>query len=807
MKTTSNQAHQGPSSMGIRTRRKIRDRLKNAWIKVLPSPLTRAGAAIGILFFLGLFMVLFGLYLRPGLPRIFDSLAGILFYAVIIFLLGLGTAVVLKLLAVLPGFINKIGLVSLILLIVFFLKEGWPLPISLGIGLIFGLAGACLGSGLASLFSKTLRQVPPAKKVFVYFKILSPLALVILCILWLASKGSDRHLTEFREEAVQFAALSVPDPSLPGPFRVGKLTYGIGADKHRPEFGQKAELKTESVDATPFIKNNKGWKMKVRHWYWGFDFKKFPLNGRVWYPEGEGPFPLVLIVHGNHKMQEFSDPGYGYLGELMASRGFIFVSVDENFFNGSWPAGLSRENDGRGWLLLQHLRVWKKWNGEESNPFFSKVDMNNIALAGHSRGGEAAAIAGAFNHLSHYPDDATVLFDFNFSIRAIISIAPSDQQYKPAGKPTPLENINYLVLQGAHDADCSFFMGERQFNRVRFTDGNYWFKASLYSYRSNHGQFNAVWGDNDWGMPMGTFLNRKALIDGEAQRKISKVYISAFLEATLHNDRSYVPLFQDAQVIAAWLPKDIYINRFEDSTFRPVCTFEEDVDVTTTTSPGGRTFGKNLAVWREADLEMRKSGTKENNAVFLGWRGPESDRQGDKAPSYRVELTEDSRESLKLRANSRLVFSLADADEKIPDPEDEKGQDKGQDQERSKKDAAKKAEEKKAKKEAADQHKEPLRLSVELVASDGTSARLPLDRFRSVPPVVRSRFTKLPKEKFMMGKDYEPTMQTFELPLAVFAELYPEFNPGLLKDIRFVFDQGREGVIILDNVGFAGETK
>jgi len=96
---------------------------------------------------------------------------------------------------------------------------------------------------------------------------------------------------------------------------------------------------------------------------------------------------------------------------------------------------------------------------------------------------------------------------------------------------------------------------------------------------------------------------------------------------------------------------------------------------------------------------------------------------------------------------------------------------------------------------------------VELVASDGTSARLPLDRFRSVPPVVRSRFTKLPKEKFMMGKDYEPTMQTFELPLAVFAELYPEFNPGLLKDIRFVFDQGREGVIILDNVGFAGETK
>ncbi len=423
-----------------------------------------------------------------------------------------------------------------------------------------------------------------------------------------------------------------------------------------------------------------------------------------------------MIVHGNHKMQEFSDPGYAYLGELLASRGFIFVSVDENFFNGSWPAGLSQENDGRGSILLQHLRAWRKWNGTEGNPFFGKVDMNNIALAGHSRGGEAAAIAGAFNRLSHYPDDATVLFDFNFGIRAIISIAPSDQQYKPAGKPTPLENVNYLVFQGAHDADCSFFMGERQYNRVRFTDGNYWFKASLYSYRSNHGQFNTVWGDNDWGMPMGTFLNRKALLDAESQRRISKVYISAFLEANLHNEPSYIPLFQDTRVIAGWLPKDIYINRFEDSMFRPVCKFEEDVDVTTATFPACRISGEKLAVWREADLEMRKWGTKENNVVFLGWRGPESDRQGEKAPFYEIELAEGTRESLKLRTSSSLVFTLAEADEKIPEPEDKEGNDKGKGQEKAKKEAGKKTEEKKA----ADQQKEPVRLSVELIASDGT---------------------------------------------------------------------------------------
>jgi ATP-dependent Lon protease len=58
-----------------------------------------------------------------------------------------------------------------------------------------------------------------------------------------------------------------------------------------------------------------------------------PLNGRVWYPDGPGPFPLVLIVHGNHNMKDFSDPGYGYLGELLASRGYIFASIDENFID------------------------------------------------------------------------------------------------------------------------------------------------------------------------------------------------------------------------------------------------------------------------------------------------------------------------------------------------------------------------------------------------------------------------------------------------------------------------------------------
>ena len=115
----------------------------------------------------------------------------------------------------------------------------------------------------------------------------------------------------------------------------------------------------------------------------------------------------MLVVHGNHRDLDFSDPGYAYLGELMASRGFIFVSVDQNFINGSpadFPNGMKNENDARGWLLLEHLRLFHEWNEAVDNPFRGLVDMDNIAVMGHSRGGEAAAVAEFFNRLPYYPE-------------------------------------------------------------------------------------------------------------------------------------------------------------------------------------------------------------------------------------------------------------------------------------------------------------------------------------------------------------------------------------------------------------------
>jgi len=151
--------------------------------------------------------------------------------------------------------------------------------------------------------------------------------------------------------------LTAPNPAENGPYRSNLLFYGAGADIRRPEYGSSVAIKTHTVDASDFFKDFKGWKRWARKKYWGFDVDRLPLNARVWYPEGPGPFPLALIVHGNHDMAEFSDPGYAYLGELLASRGFILASIDENFLNSGLFHDPPKQQAVRGWLLLEHSKA------------------------------------------------------------------------------------------------------------------------------------------------------------------------------------------------------------------------------------------------------------------------------------------------------------------------------------------------------------------------------------------------------------------------------------------------------------------
>ena len=141
-------------------------------------------------------------------------------------------------------------------------------------------------------------------------------------------------------------------------------------------------------------------------------------------------------------------------------------------------------------MLLKHLELWHHWSEQEGNPFCHKVDLSNIALIGHSRGGEAIVHAAEFNQLTHHPENANVLFHFGFEIKTLIALAPTNSLYHLRGPPVLLKDINYLVLQGSHDGDLGCFSGAATYRPLAFTGQDYRMKAALYIHRANHSQFN-----------------------------------------------------------------------------------------------------------------------------------------------------------------------------------------------------------------------------------------------------------------------------------------------------------------------------
>jgi len=378
-------------------------------------------------------------------------------------------------------------------------------------------------------------------------------------------------------ELIQTHPISVSDPSLPGAYQYDEYYYAVHGQKIDPYPGQNV-IPSRSVDACELVD---GWNFARKAGY-GFEPDALPLNARVWMPDGDGPFPLTLIVHGNHEAGDRSDDGYAYLGELLASRGIIAASVDENFLNSSSLydlivlSELEEENDARAYVLLEHMRQWYDWNSNPSHEFYGKVDFDNLALIGHSRGGEAAAIAAAFSGLEYYPDNGTLRFDYPFRIKSVVAIAPSHRQYDPAGLEVSLSNTNYLVLHGGHDLDVSSFMGANMYRQTDVSQGG--IKAKIWIQHANHGQFNSSWLIDLPGL-WGLVFNGRVVMPLEEQQQAAKVYISAFLEATLFDKVEYTALLKDFAQCAQFLPPALYFTDYADSSVTLLDDYENSFNI------------------------------------------------------------------------------------------------------------------------------------------------------------------------------------------------------------------------------------
>lgn len=688
--------------------------------------------------------------------------------ALLILLLVLAVTLASALVALLHHLLKKIPspalwviLIALVLILLSFI--GSPVAMVL-LALIIIVTFAVIGAAIYTLRREPRATMSGRQKILTH--VLFPLA--ILSILFFSYQlffqdgagdgtGYVSRSSWTNESYREDFGETLEDPSAKGAYPTKSLTYGA-PDTYRSEFTQADSLVTYSVDASAGLEN---WT-SARTRTFGFGPNEMPLNGTITYPDAEGTFPLVILVHGNHMATDYSDTGYTYLTELLASRGYIVVSIDENFLNMStfddwfFFKQLEGDNQARAIVLLEHLKLWEGWNEMPGHLFFGKVDLENIALIGHSRGGEAVSLAALYNQLGALPGDGNQALDYHFGIRSVISLSGTDSQFLPSGLPVTLEDINYLSLHGSNDMDVMSYEGQNQFHRINLTEGSDCLKAQVFINGANHGQFNTNWGIYD-GFGLGNQLsNTAAVMPAEDQQKIAQVFISAFLDTILKGQDAYSAIFRDASCAQTWLPDTLYFQDYEDSRTFILADFSEDMDPTSTSAEGGVIDAQNLKTWSEemVPLKLEESDYK---AVRLAW---DSSQNGSLA-TYSLKLPEVP--VPEFEGEDFLILSVADARVGQPDSEDY------------------------------------LDFTLEVQDRAGNHAAIPLSRVRRLWPPLEGKITKWPfPETFSTT---EPVFSYFQIPLAAFREENASFAPEELQELRLVFDQTESGAIYLGKVG------
>jgi len=590
----------------------------------------------------------------------------------------------------------------------------------------------------------------------------SGLAIALMVWWWSPGAADDTALLT----AGSAPALALPDPGERGPLPVATLRYGSGTPGWRTEYGRDAALQTTPVDLADLVSLGPVARV-VRPWALGAGLDAVPRNAVVWYPaEGAGPHPLVLVAHGNANAFIASEDGYAWLGEHLASHGFVVASIDASSFNAvPMVGGLRGENDARALLMLAHLQLWSAWEASEV-PGVPRVDMDRVALVGHSRGGEAAAIAAALDGIGRLPADALAPLAERvggpYAVRAVVAFAPSDGQFRVGDRPTALAGVDYLVLQGGFDADVSSFVGERQYERAEPGDGGS--KAAVYVHQANHGQFNDMWGSVDLVPPLGALLRVGAVMPLDDQQRAAAVLVHAFLRSSLLGDDGYRALFADLRVGAHWLPSASYVLR--SALGDDLVLFEPSVDPAAGTQPGSVVSGDGLALWRVGDPGYRSDVQREATAVTLGW----STEDGAEPARYGLTLP------LALGAYATALGSPIDQTVLTLELARGRGPLPG----------------------GVATPTGALDASVVVTDAAGATATLELSEAQGVPPHLPSVVTRLGAfEAVRFRPDAYPLFQRVDLPMAAFTAANPSLDPASIDRVELVFDRVPAGVVAL----------
>lgn len=261
------------------------------------------------------------------------------------------------------------------------------------------------------------------------------------------------------------------------------------------------------------------------------------LYGVVRYPTAlrEGPFPLVLIMHGNHgNCRDPGNPntdfcstsqdhecaagggitapnaeGYTYFQDTLAAQGYVTVSISGNAMNCRNDYIIERAQ-----LIVEHLRHWSDWQGgtgELGALFGGRLDLSRVGLVGHSRGGDAASNVPGILAAAPIP---------GLDVTSVFAVAPTDYH------DVEVRDTDLAVLLPSCDGDVETLVGYRHYDRsIGFDDGVE--QAQVFYVGANHNYFNTEWRLSEWELVPGTHPFCEPFADPQ---KLEQTHM---LEATL----------------------------------------------------------------------------------------------------------------------------------------------------------------------------------------------------------------------------------------------------------------------------------
>ncbi|BFO18157.1 hypothetical protein SHKM778_45450 [Streptomyces sp. KM77-8] len=226
-----------------------------------------------------------------------------------------------------------------------------------------------------------------------------------------------------------------------------------------------------------------------------------------------GKRPIALFLHGRHstcyvpgKDEETSGnwpctkgskpiPSHrGYLRDqkLLASQGYMTVSISANGINGQdWNA----EDGGaqaRSSLIRNHLGRWADWAANPASAPAAvrkgpKTDLSRVLLVGHSRGGEG--VNRAVMDSLYKPPAAQDGYRSRarWNIRGTVHIGPTLFGHNP------VPDVPSLTILPGCDGDVSDLQGQVFTDGTRGVSRGKALHSSVYMIGANHNYFNSEW--------------------------------------------------------------------------------------------------------------------------------------------------------------------------------------------------------------------------------------------------------------------------------------------------------------------------